>query len=169
MSESGEPSPPPVGAPERNGFMQAAAIAIEAAMVLILVAGLITALAFDLTERVEEWKVRAKLMSLSGQGLYGFTGIGGAVLIAVAVLVALGLARAGRNDGGGGRSSTIGAVAVAISLWLGLLIVVGIYVDLTEIDQADLAIATALGDLATLVMLVVAGWWGLAMAGDAKR
>jgi hypothetical protein len=146
-----------------------AAAALLVAMLLVIVGGIIGALAFDIGDQVEEWKVMVKLMSLSGQGLYGFTGVGGGVLVAIGILISVFLVRNGPGAGvSRGLVSAVGSGAVAMSLWLGLLLALSIYVDLTEIDQADLAAASALGDLAGLIVLVVAGYWGIVVAGSKR-
>lgn len=163
---------PDVPAPERDldGMMGTAAVAIEVALLFVVVGGLIAALAFDVRPGVDELTVRVKLMSLSEEFLFGFIGVGGGVVVAIGLAVALALGRSAAKAGADARLLTaVGFGAVALSLWLGLLAALGVYVDVTEVAKADLAAAAALGDLATLVILVVTGAWGFALAGSPRR
>ncbi|MDQ6928817.1 MAG: hypothetical protein M3159_09210 [Actinomycetota bacterium] len=140
---------------ERYAGIAAAAIAV--AMVCLLVGALIGALAIDLGSGPDVWKARVRLMSVSRSGLFG------GVLIALGLLVALSLARRAA------RVAPVLTAVVAASVWLGLLMVLNIYVDITTITPSDVAFATVLGDLAALVMLAVAGVWGFSLAGAKRR
>jgi hypothetical protein len=161
---------PPAGArPQRSTddmFMGIAASAITFAMVCVLIGAVIGALALSSKQLVDAgfvsasadvWKARVRLMSVSAGGLYG------ADLIAVSLLVALGLARGAR------RTSLVVTAVVGTTVWLGILMVLNLYVDITDIGSIDIAIGTVLGDLAALVMLAVAGAWGFTLAGTKRR
>lgn len=151
-------------------FLSRAAVAIELSMILLLVSGGITALAFDVTNSSSAWKVRVKLLSLSEQGFIKFTGVGFGVVVPLALFVALAFAVFATRDRGASALTTwIGGGAVLISLWLGLLTALSVYIDLTEINPGEFAVSTALQDFVTLILLVVSGWWGFVAAGSGDR
>lgn len=148
--------------PSGETFMGIAGAAIVFAMLCVLIGAMVGALSLEGTGP-DVWKVKVRLMSVSASGQYG------ALLIALSLLVALGLTVGAA--GGVSRPKLRSAVviaAVGASVWLGLLVVLNIYVDITEIDPADIAIATVLGDLGAFVMLATAGMWGFALA-SARR
>lgn len=144
--------------PRADNFVTMAAASIAIAMVCLLVGALIGALAIDLGTGADVWKARVRLMSVSRSGLYG------GVLIALGLLLALSMAARSAA-----RVGAILTAVVAASVWLGVLMVLNIYVDLTAISPADIAFATMLGDLAALVMLAIAGVWGFTLAGTKRR
>lgn len=159
MSEQdGSPDPPdaPVDEPSGDRFMGIAASAIVVAMMCILLSALIVALASDFNPGPDVWKARVRLMSVSGSG-----SIGG-ILVALGLLVAMGMARTSK------QVTAMFVAVVGMSLWLGLLMLLNIYVDVTNIAATDVAVATVLGEVAALVMLGVAGAWGVAMAGSRR-
>jgi hypothetical protein len=158
VTEAEETSAPdaPHRPPDGDRFMGMAAGAIVVAMMCILVSALIVALASDFTPGPDVWKAQVRLMSVSGSGSVG------GILVALGLLVALGMARFGE------QTTSMVVAVVGMSLWLGLLMLLNIYVDVTSIGSADAAIATVLGEIAALAMLAVAGYWGVAMAGSKR-
>lgn len=144
--------------PRADDLAGIAAGAIAFAMVCLLVGALIGALAIDLGTGADVWKARVRLMSISRSGQYG------GILVALGLLVALSMVARSVTGAGAVLTAVVGA-----SVWLGLLMILNIYVDVTEIDPADLAFATVLGDVAALVMLAVAGVWGFTLAGAKRR
>jgi hypothetical protein len=144
--------------PRTDDLAGIAAGAIALAMVCLLVGALIGALALDLGTGADVWKARVRLMSISRSGQYG------GILVALGLLVALSMVA--RNVT---RAAAVLTAVVGASVWLGLLMILNIYVDVTEIDPTDLAFATVLGDFAALVMLAVAGVWGFTLAGAKRR
>jgi hypothetical protein len=144
--------------PGADNFAGIAAGAIAFAMVCLLVGALIGALAIDLGTGADVWKARVRLMSISRSGQYG------GILVAIGLLVALSMVTRSFT-----RAAAVLTAVVGASVWLGLLMILNIYVDVTEIDPADIAFATVLGDVAALVMLAVAGVWGFTLAGAKRR
>lgn len=136
----------------------AAAIAIVAAVGLLLVGAAVTGLSIDDTGD-DGWKITVKVLGLSNVTPFGFSG-GGALVAGVALLVAYVLA----DVAGPGRT----AVATGIVLLGGYLLVViliGLYVDVDALANADGSegvIAGALiGDLGAAVASAAATFSGL--------
>jgi hypothetical protein len=144
--------------PGTDRFAGIAAAAIAIAMVCLLVGALIGALAIDLGTGADVWKARVRLMSISRSGQYG------GILVALGLLVALSMVARSVTRAGAVLTAIVGA-----SVWLGLLMILNIYVDVTEIDPADIAFATVLGEVAALAMLAVAGAWGFTLAAAKRR
>ena len=139
-----------------------AAAAIVVAVLATLLGALVWGLAME-TPGVDGWKFRVKAVGLGpiSLGRLGVS-IGAALFIGVSLLFALALvgdssrsplARWGRLVEGG---------AAGAAGWLAFFTLLGLVVDLTEIaDAFPEVVGALLVDLGTLLVLAVAGFWGL--------
>ncbi len=151
----------------RDGRAAWAAAAIILGVILIVVAAGITGFTVKLgASRPDTWKTRVKVIGLTSPLAVGST-VSGGFVAGVCLLVALAVARLGRHR----RSALVGAVgagACAVALWLTVITAAGIYVDADAINEArggtGLLVAATLGDVAALVVLLVAVGWGAAAA-----
>jgi hypothetical protein len=156
----GGPGPAaPVPPPERvdGGASSLAAMGIVVAVALLLLGALITGLSLEDTGD-EGWKVTAKVLGLSSVSFMGFSS-GGALMAAIALLVAYGLAYAGSVEQAG-----IGLGILVAAGYLLVVVLVGVYVDIDALGNADQAkgvIAGGLvGDLGAAVAAATAAWAG---------
>ena len=146
--------------PERidRGAGSLAAMGIVVAVALLLLGALITGLSLEDTGD-EGWKVTAKVLGLSSLSFMGFSS-GGAVLAAVALLVAYGLADAASPGQAG-----IGVGILGTAGYLLVVLLVGLYVDIDALSNADRAkgviVGGLVGDLGAAVATATAVWAGL--------
>jgi hypothetical protein len=158
-------SVPVTDARDRRAAWAAAAIILG--VILIVVAAGITGFTVKLgASRPDTWKTRVKVIGLTSPLAIGST-VSGGFIAGVALLIALAVARLGHHR----RSTLVGAVGActcAVALWLSIITAAGIYVDADALNEArgstELLVAATLGDLAALVVLLVAVGWGAAAA-----
>ena len=138
-----------------------AAAAIVVAVLATLLGALVWGLAME-TPSADAWKFRVKAIGLGpiSVGSLGFS-LGAALFIGVSLLVALGLVDSSSSPlVKWGRLVEVGAAGAAG--WLAFFTLLGLVVDLTEIaDAFPDVVGAVLIDLGTLLILAVAGFWGL--------
>jgi hypothetical protein len=131
-------------------------------MLVILLGALVLGLAADLPG-VDDWKYRVKAAGLgpASLGPFGFS-TGGAPFVGVALLVALGLVATAPDSMLSRWGRLVEGGAAVAAAWLMLFTLLGVVVDLTDIADAFPEIVGALlMDLAALLILAVAGLWGV--------
>jgi hypothetical protein len=135
-----------------------AAIAIVLAVGLLLLGAIVTGLSLEDTGD-EGWKLTVKILGLSNVTALGFSG-SGALMAAVALLVAYALAQTSAS----GRVA-VGAGMALLGGYLLVVVLIGIYVDidaLSNADQSEGVIAGGLiGDLGAAVAAAAATFSGV--------
>ncbi len=139
-----------------------AAAAIVVAVLATLLGALVLGLAVD-TPAADGWKLRVKAIGLGTASLGGLGfSLGGAPFVGVSLVVALGLVDDSSRSPLAKWARLVEGGTAGAAIWLGFFTLLGLVVDLTEIaDAFPEVIGALLIDLATLLILAVAGLWGV--------